>query len=92
MKAVALLKELIARYPNHAQAGLAAFLAGRLMFEQPGSAAEAAALFEQSVTLGLERSLKGDAWRRAAESWRVAGDAERATRAETQLKKFESVP
>ena len=92
VKAIALLKELISRYPKHSQAGLAAFLAGRLTREQPGGAAEAAALFEQSVALGLERSLTGDAWRRSVEAWSEAGNGARAAQAAMQLQKFETAP
>jgi transmembrane sensor len=83
-KAVALLRSLYDRYPMDRRAPVAAFTAGRILLDEMGRSAEAAAAFQRARALWPQGPLAEDALAREAEAWEKAGRAERGRALATQ--------
>jgi transmembrane sensor len=87
VEAISLLETLSHDFPRHAQAGLAAFVAGRLLMESKGDPLRAARLFDTALRLGLDAALRLDAHRRAAEAWARTGQT---AEAEAAVRRYEA--
>jgi transmembrane sensor len=76
-EAVAPLRKLCDVYPSDKRAPVAAFTLGRVLLDDLGRAAEAAAVFEKARVLWPSGPLAEDALAREIEAWKRAGNAER---------------
>ena len=76
--AVAPLRRLCDRFPKDKRAPVAAFTLGRVLLDELGQAAEAAAAFQKARTLWPSGPLAEDALAREVEAWQRAGRPERA--------------
>jgi hypothetical protein len=74
-----LLRVVVDASDGGAERGLAAYTLG-VRLQTDGQLEDAAKAFEQSVELGLPPELRREAHMRAAQSWRGAGEPERAKR------------
>lgn len=74
-----LLRVVVEASDGGAERGLAAYTLG-VRLQTDGQLEDAANAFEQSVELGLPPELRREAHMRAAQSWRGAGEPERAKR------------
>ena len=72
------LDALLARYPTHGSAPVAAFTLGRLSLDRLGNAARAASAFERALSLGIGRGLREDAMARLVEAHARAGNTSAA--------------
>jgi transmembrane sensor len=87
--AVAPLQQLIARFPRDKRAALAAFSLGRVLLDDLGRVAEAAAAFEQASLLAPSGPLAEGALARAVEACLQLGQRERAAKlAQRYLSRF----
>jgi transmembrane sensor len=76
--AIAPLRSIVERFPADPRAPLAAFTLGRVLLDDLGKPADAAAAFAEARTLAPAGPLAEDALAREVESWAAAGDAVRA--------------
>jgi transmembrane sensor len=77
-QAVAPLRQLMDHHPTDARAPVAAFTLGRVLLEELGEPAQAAAAFSRSRELDPHGALAEDALAREVEAWAGAGDLGRA--------------
>jgi transmembrane sensor len=77
-RAVAYLRLVLNRHASDASAPLAAFTLGRVLLEEAGQPAQAAAAFARARSLAPEGPLVDNALAREVESWARAGDEQRA--------------
>jgi TolA-binding protein len=77
-QAIRLLRSLYERHPTDRRAPVAAFTAGRILLDEVGRPAEAAAAFQRARALWPRGPLAEDALAREADSWQKAGHPDRA--------------
>lgn len=82
-EAVTLLNRLLAEFPNHAQASLAAFALGRLELDALAHPRAAATAFNKALALGIPVSLREDVSARLVEAYYQSGDLGAARRSAT---------
>jgi transmembrane sensor len=85
-EAVAPLTRALEAFRSSPQAALAAFTLGRVQLDQLDLARPAAGAFERAIALRLPRALLPDCYRRLAEAYGRAGDAEASARAGERLR------
>ena len=77
-RAVAPLRDLLARHRGHPQSHAAAFTLGSVLLRNLNRPGDAAAAFEEALRLAPSGNLAEDAAARATEAWLKTGDQKRA--------------